>query len=240
LGRLLAISAAVHVVLLIAVPLIPGLSRDYDLGLDVYAVELVDIPAEAPAVVPVPSEPEPVEEAVISEPAPEEVEEEAEIPEDPPPRPKRVVIKPPPAEPERTLADRLADRLKEQDASRPAEQPRAESTQRAPAQTSRATVAASRFPYGWYLSIVQGKVSSNWDQPSARLIGEDALTVVVSFRIRRDGSAEAISVRRSSGRSTVDRSASKAVSESVPFPPLPDDYLEDRLDVTIDFTITRD
>ena len=227
-------------VLLVALPLVPGLSRDYDLGLDVYAVELVDVRAETRAVEPAPSEAQPIEETVAAEPAAEEVEEEAEIPEDPPQRPKRVIVKPPPATPERTLADRLADRLREQDASRPAEQPREESRSSPPAQSSRATVAASRFPYGWYLSVVQGKVSSNWDQPSARLIGEDALTVVVSFRIRRNGSVEAIAIRRSSGRSTVDQSAAKAVGESTPFPPLPDDFLEDRLDVTIDFTITRD
>lgn len=234
MGRVLAISAIVHVALLVVVPLVPGLARDYDLGLDVYAVELVDIPAEvtAPAEPEQEAAPEPVEPEPV-------VEEEAEIPEEPPPKPRRVAVKPPPARSEPTLADRLAERMREQDASRPQSE-REETPVTPPAQTSRATVAASRFPYGWYLSVVQGKVSSNWDQPSARLIGEDALTVVVSFRIRRNGSVEAIAVRRSSGRSTVDQSAAKAVSESAPFPPLPDDYLEDRLDVTIDFTITRD
>ncbi|MFH1502554.1 MAG: TonB family protein, partial [Candidatus Eisenbacteria bacterium] len=87
---------------------------------------------------------------------------------------------------------------------------------------------------------VQGKVSSNWSQPSARLIVEDSLTVSVSFVIRRDGSVGDVRIARSSGRSTVDQSAAKAVRESIPFPPLPDDYLQERLDVTIDFTIVRE
>lgn len=228
-----------HAVVLVVMPLIPGLSRDYDLGLDVYAVELVAAPAEPVVVQQTAPEPEPVQEAAVAEPKVEEEAEEAEIPEEPSSRPKRLVVKPPPAQPEQTLAERLADRMKEQDANRPPERSTREPQASPPAQTSRATVAASRFPYSWYLSVVQGKVSSNWDQPSARLIGEDALTVVVSFRIRRDGSVEAIAVRRSSGRSTVDQSAARAISQSAPFPPLPDDYLDDRLDVTIDFTITR-
>ena len=239
MGRLLIISAAVHVALLVVVPLIPGLARDYELGLEVYAVELVAMPEETAVAQQAPAEPEPEAVEAAPEPKVEEVEEEAEIPEEPPPRPKRVVVKPPPAEPQQSLADRLAERMKEQDASRPAQTPRNDAPATPAPQTSTATVAASRFPYGWYLSIVQGKVSSNWDQPSARLIGEDALTVVVSFRIRRNGTVEAIAVRRSSGRQTVDQSAAKAISDSAPFPPLPDDYLEERLDVTIDFTISR-
>jgi protein TonB len=101
-------------------------------------------------------------------------------------------------------------------------------------------VTASRFPYGWYLSVIQGKVSSNWDQPSARLLAEDSLTASVSFTIRRDGSVHGIQVSRSSGRSTVDQSAARAVRDSAPFPPLPDDYMRDTLEVTIDFTIVRE
>ena len=47
-----------------------------------------------------------------------------------------------------------------------------------------------------------------------------------------------MTVRKSSGRSTVDQSAAKAIRDSAPFPPLPDDYRDSFLDVTIDFTIT--
>jgi len=49
-----------------------------------------------------------------------------------------------------------------------------------------------------------------------------------------------VTVRKSSGRSTIDQSAAKAVRNSAPFPPLPDDYRDDRLDVTIDFTVERE
>lgn len=239
MGRVLFISAIIHVIVLVALPFVPGLSRRYDPALDTYMVELVDIPAQA-------STPQ-VEEPTPPEPAVEEskpVEEEQTIPEEPAPKPepKRVILKPPTPKTERTLEERLEERLKVQDQRRP-ESPRPtqeRKTESGPAQTSTARVSAAKFPYGWYLSVVQGKVSSNWSQPSARLIVEDSLTVSVAFVITRDGSVRDVRVSRSSGRSTVDQSAVKAVRDSAPFPPLPDDYMENRLEVTIDFTILKE
>jgi len=204
-------------------------------------VELVELSAPAQAAETQPAdEPEPAQEEVEEEPVQEEVEEEPAIP-DEPTTPKRAVLTPPPSRPKKTLEERLSERLDAQDQSRPVQEQRdVPREQPAPAQTSTARVTASRFPYGWYLSVIQGKVSSNWDQPSARLLAEDSLTASVSFTIRRDGSVHGIQVSRSSGRSTVDQSAARAVRDSAPFPPLPDDYMRDTLEVTIDFTIVRE
>jgi protein TonB len=236
LNRILITSAIIHVVLILVLPFIPMLTRSYDLGYDVYAVELIDLPVEAPAV----QEEAPVEEVEeIEEPEPEpEPEEEVveeeppvEIPEKPPTR-----VAPPAPEKRPSLEERLAERLKQQEDTKPERQPEKPAQQmRAP--STQALVKASRFPYSWYLSIVQGKVSSNWKQPSARLLGGETLRTTVSFRIRRSGSIEAVTVRKSSGRPTVDQSAAKAVRDSAPFPPLPDDFRDSFLDVTIDFTI---
>lgn len=243
MGRLLFISALLHVALLVVLPMVPRLSRDYDAALDTYMVELVDItPATKAAEPAAAEEPTKVEEPVVEKTPVEEKVEEAKIPERPEPKPKRVVLKPPAVKSESTLEERLEERLKAQDQRRPepakpAEERRGDA---APAQTSTARVSASRFPYSWYLSVVQGKVSSNWVQPSARLILEDSLTTSVSFSIGRDGSISDVRVSRSSGRSTVDQSAAKAVRDSAPFPPLPDDYRETRLEVTIDFTILKE
>ncbi len=242
--KLMVISAIVHLALVIILPLIPALSRDRELGYEVYEVELLDVSLEAPVVEeapaevveePAPVEPEPVEE----EPAPApEPEPEPVIPEKP--VRKQVVLKPPKERERRSLAERLADRMEEQDQTRPDKSEQKPQRQEARPATSRTMVKASRFPYAWYLSIVQGKVTSNWKQPSARLLGGENLTAVVSFRIQRGGMIEAITVRRSSGISTVDQSAAKAVRSSAPFPPLPDDYMESHLDVTIDFKITQE
>ena len=238
--KLMVISAIVHLALVIMLPLIPALSRDRELGYEVYEVELLDVSAEAPVVEeapaevveePAPVEPEPVEEKPAPEPEPA-------IPEKPVRR--QVVLKPPKERERRSLAERLADRMEEQDRTRPNESEQKPQRQEARPATSQTKVKASRFPYSWYLSIVQGKVTSNWKQPSARLLGGENLTAVVSFRIKRGGMIEAITIRRSSGISTVDQSAAKAVRSSAPFPPLPDDYMESHLDVTIDFKITQE
>lgn len=235
MNRFLIISASAHVVLLFILPFIPGIFTDEEMGLDVYSVELVDIRSQ-PVRVETP-EPE-IEETVETppEPAPEIVEER--IPEEPAPQ-RRVAIRRDPPEERESLADRLAERLRSQDEER-AEEPEVEQQPTEPVASASATVTASRFPYAWYLSIVQGKVSSNWRQPSSRLITQDQLSTRISFRIRRDGSAELVTVRRSSNLPNVDQSAVKAVRDSTPFPPLPDDYMEDHLDVTIDFTVKQE
>lgn len=230
--RLLVVSAILHVVVLALVPLIPGIRHQYEFEPQAYAVELVELPRETQA-----------EEATVEPPPPEpptqeEPEPEEAIPEEPTPKPRQVVRRPPPKPPERTLEEKIAERLSKQDRERPHEEPRTEPAATAPTPTT--TIKASQVTPSWYLSVIHGKVSSNWDQPSARLITEESLTVVVSFRIRQDGSVSGITVRRSSGRSTVDQSASKAVRDSTPFPPLTGVIPGDHLDVTIDFIMKRE
>ena len=136
------------------------------------------------------------------EPAEEIVEDR--IPEEPVAR-RRVAVRRERPEPRESLADRLAERLRSQDMERP-ESRDSEPAEVQQAASASATVTVSRFPYAWYLSIIQGKVSSNWKQPSSRLITQDQLSTQVSFRIRRDGTVELVAVRRSSGRSSVGQS----------------------------------
>jgi protein TonB len=239
-NRFLIISASAHVLLLFILPFVPGLFVTEEMGLDVYSVQLVDIesrPAHVEAPAPAPEEAK-VEEAVETPPEPVEEVVEERIPEEPAPQQRRVAIKRPPAEERESLADRLAERLRSQDEERPARPTEPQAAAHVP--SASATVTANRFPYAWYLSIIQGKVSSNWKQPSSRLITQDRLSTQVSFRIMRDGAAELVTVRRSSGLPNVDQSAVKAVRSSTPFPPLPDDYQQDSLDVTIDFTVKQE
>jgi protein TonB len=231
MARLLVISAILHLVVLVLVPLIPGFRAHYDFEPQAYAVELVDLPREAPA-----------EEATVEAPPPEppkvETPEPKEsIPENPKPRKAKPTL--PPPKPEKSLEEKIAERMSKQEQTRPRDEPKAsQPATQAPAATT--TIKASQVTPSWYLSVIHGKVSSNWDQPSARLVTEERLTVVVSFRIREDGSVSGITVRRSSGRSTVDQSATKAVRDSTPFPPLSGVIPGDHLDVTIDFIMTRE
>jgi TonB family protein len=241
MGRFLIISAVLHGLLLVVAPLIPRLTGETPTAMEVYSVELLDLPASAqPVPEPTTVSPEPVQTKV------EEPPDDA-IAEQPRKVPAKTAVKAPPR-PEKSLAERLGDRLKAEDEKRATEPQPTQAAPRAatgarPASggtPGRTSIKVSRFPYAWYISIIQGKVSSNWKQPSDRLVSEEALSVRVSFRISRDGSVDAITVRESSGRSTIDQSAAKAVRSSAPFPPLPDDYRDDRLDVTIDFTVERE
>ena len=88
------------------------------------------------------------------------------------------------------------------------------------------TGAAGEFGtrYSWYVEAVQRRISGNWLQstidPSIRF----APRVVVEFQIFRDGTAGNIQIITRSGNASVDRSALRAVQDSVPFPTLPGDY----------------
>ncbi len=234
MSRFLVISAIIHLLLLILVPFIPGLLEEEMMGIESYSVELVELSPPPRAAAP---EPEPVVQEEISEPEPvvEEPVVEEQIPIDPPRRQVKRVT--PPPRNEKTLEERLAERLRAQDEAREEER-EPEPVVEEPAAAS-AVVTASRFPYSWYLSIIQGKVRLNWKQPSSRLVSDEKLSTQISFRIGRRGEIEVVTVRRSSGLQNVDQSAVKAVRESTPFPPLPADYMEDHLDVTIDFTVAR-
>jgi protein TonB len=234
--KVVAISAIVHVALVVLLPLAPRIARRSEPVYEVYAVELVDVaaPEAAPAVEQT-VEPPPVREEPVVEEAP--VEESPAIPEDPPPRARRVVTTPPPRE-EPSLAERLAERLTPDEEREPAPTESPEPERAREVEESSTRISSAQFADALYLSIVQGKVKRNWRQPSSMLFGERQLTVVVSFPIMRNGTIGPVTVRRSSGRATLDQSAAKAVQMSTPFPELPDSYPEGRLDVTIDFTVT--
>jgi protein TonB len=230
--RLIIISAAVHVGVLILLPILPTLGNEQPLALEVYAVELVELPPPSP----------PVQEVVEEETAPEPVveqppPEEKPIPEEPVRQRKRPVVTPPPKPPEKTLEEKIAERLKSQEQSRPKEESREEKP--AQQQPSGSTKITAGKVADYYLTVLQGKITRNWKQPSARFTGGDAITVRVSFTILRNGDITGLKVARASGWSTVDQSAIQAVRSSAPFGALPPTYRDDRLDVTIDFTVTQ-
>lgn len=81
------------------------------------------------------------------------------------------------------------------------------------------SIDAPRFPFSYYLSAVERKVSQNWfSSESGR--GEGYICVIY-FRLARDGSVGDVTVEKSSGNQFFDRSAQRAVRSSAPFPPLP-------------------
>jgi protein TonB len=95
----------------------------------------------------------------------------------------------------------------------------------------------SRFP--WYVEAVQRKISGNWLQASVDPNLRWAPRVVASFQVMRDGSIANIQVTRSSGNSSVDTSAVRAIHDSSPMQPLPNGYSGSYVNVEFWFDYRR-
>jgi protein TonB len=216
-------------------PVIPNIGERQPLAMEVYAVELIDIPREAP-VEEVVEEAAPEPEPAAAEPEPDP--EEAPIPEEPVKRPRRDIIPPPPKRVEKSLEERIKERMEQEDSSRPEETPREEEPAPTPPSTSM-QVRAGSVVADYYLTMLQGKITRNWKQPSARFTAGEVPTARISFTVVRSGDITNLRISRSSNWPTVDQSAVQAVRSSAPFAELPGTYLGDRLDVTIDFTVTQ-
>ncbi len=95
------------------------------------------------------------------------------------------------------------------------------------------SVEAAIFPFTYYLTIIQEKITENWtpwgeDQPS----GE----VVIYFRILKDGRISHIQVETSSGNQSLDQSALRAVALTR-LPGLPQEFEYDFLAVHFGFSL---
>jgi TonB family protein len=76
------------------------------------------------------------------------------------------------------------------------------------------------FPYTLYLQAMQRKIINNWFRPQ----GLGDRSVVIYFRILRDGTITEAHVETASGSGTFDRQALSAVMSSSPLNPLPFAY----------------
>jgi TonB family protein len=96
-------------------------------------------------------------------------------------------------------------------------------------------IGLQNFPYTYYLQNIRDRISSNWFTSLVDPGVSGIFQVAVYFRINRNGSISNIDVRQSSGISSLDLSAKRAIVQSAPFPPLPADYGEDYLGVLLIF-----
>jgi TonB family protein len=78
--------------------------------------------------------------------------------------------------------------------------------------------------FGWYVDAIRQRVSNNWLQASIDPNIRVAPRVWVTFQIMRDGRVVNPELRNSSGISSLDRSALRAVYDSSPMQPLPAGY----------------
>ena len=97
------------------------------------------------------------------------------------------------------------------------------------------TLNVSDFPFAWYLSRVQAKVTEKW--AGKALPGQQPVAV---FEISRQGQVSRLAIEKSSGNPYYDQAALRAISEANPFPPLPDDFTGPTLRVHLGFNFSAE
>ena len=93
-------------------------------------------------------------------------------------------------------------------------------------------IDALREPdFGPYMRELQRRIKLNWDPPK----GNESKTVVLLFKIARDGRLISCRVNKSSGLPSADQAALKAVELTAPFRPLPADFKGQSIDIQFTF-----
>lgn len=100
-----------------------------------------------------------------------------------------------------------------------------------------ATGTDQPFPFDWYLALVEGQVSRNWNPAQLGFGSQAERSCTVHFVIGRNGSIAGVSVSESSGVALFDREALRAVAAANPLPPLPRGFGSGSLGVTFIFTL---
>jgi protein TonB len=95
----------------------------------------------------------------------------------------------------------------------------------------------SRF--GWYVRVVQQKVSENWLKYEIDPNIHDARRVYITFDITRNGQPTNVQVEQSSGVPSLDLSAVRALQRIDSFGPLPNEYAGNRVSVEFWFDYRR-
>lgn len=209
----LLISILIHVLLFAAVVTIFHIVPEMKLPPEIYNVKILQPVLRAP-------EPEP--EVAETKPPPPEPEPEPE----PKPKEKPEKKKPPKPEP------------KEPEPAPPEEAPLETSVdEKEPGDGTAMTVDAPRFPFSYYLSAIERRISQNWFTGTSA--GASGLSCVVYFRLDRAGSIAGLRLETPSGNSYFDGSAMRAVRSSAPFPPLPKAFSEPWLGIHFTF-VQRD
>jgi TonB family protein len=96
-------------------------------------------------------------------------------------------------------------------------------------------IDTGEFKNSWYNDAVASKIYRCWHTPSKITVETEECTVVVRFKIARDGSVSILGIDRKSGSEVLDRSALQAIRDAQPLPPLPQDYKGDSLEVCMTF-----
>ena len=95
------------------------------------------------------------------------------------------------------------------------------------------SVDGGDFPFASYINRMRQKIATAWQVPPATVGAERS--VVVYFRVHRNGSVSNVTVEKSSDLPLFDRSCQRAVIDAAPLPPLPREYQDEYLGVHFSF-----
>jgi TonB family protein len=93
------------------------------------------------------------------------------------------------------------------------------------------------FPFAWYLTLVEGHISRNWNPTQLGFAGQVERGCVVHFVIQENGAIAEAVVEETSGVALYDREALRAVTVANPLPPLPRGFGARSLGVSFIFTL---
>jgi periplasmic protein TonB len=93
--------------------------------------------------------------------------------------------------------------------------------------------------YGWYVQVIQRKVSENWLKYEVDPRITSAQRVYITFDVARDGHPYNIQVEQSSGVPSLDISATRALQRIDTFGPLPADYSGNKISVEYWFDYSK-
>lgn len=87
-----------------------------------------------------------------------------------------------------------------------------------------------------YWARVQARIRSFWTAPPTDISGK-SLTVIVKFRLERDGRVSKVTVEKSSGNDYYDMAATRAIQSAVPLPPFTADMTDSYFDAYFTFAV---
>lgn len=93
--------------------------------------------------------------------------------------------------------------------------------------------------YGWYVQVIQRKVSENWLKYEVDPSINSASRVYITFDVARDGHPFNVQVEQSSGIPSLDQSAVRALQRIDTFGTLPPDYNGSKISVEYWFDYSR-
>lgn len=91
--------------------------------------------------------------------------------------------------------------------------------------------------YNAYYQKVKEKISSNWKRPDVKL--NNPTKVTVGFEIANDGSVKNLKIIEYSDSPAIDANGIKAINDSVPFLPIPDDIGISSIPINYTFAISQ-